>query len=399
MAPRIKARIKPELLVWARDSARFAVSEAATKLKIDEEKLASWENGSDAPSIPQLRNMASLYKRPLAVFYLQEVPTNFQVIRDLRRLPGSGFRRLPPTLLLELRRANQRRELALELLDDLGDKPSSFSLMASQDENPEVVGSRIRAALGVTDQEQSRWRDGEGRVSFNAWRGKIEDVGVLVFQATGFAAEEASGFAIAHELLPLIVVNQKDSYTRRSFSLLHEFAHLMLRVSGVSNLLDADDSRPPEDQAVEVFCNHVAAATLMPMDWLLSDERVAKHGSRAVWTDSDIADLARGFGVSREAVLRRLLIFERTTEAFYRQKREQYQAEFIAQRQKKNENAPEDGIPRNMSRETISNLGRPLIRMILGNYYQDRLTLSDVAGYLGIKTKHIPKVEQAVGFR
>jgi DNA-directed RNA polymerase specialized sigma subunit len=36
--------------------------------------------------------------------------------------------------------------------------------------------------------------------------------------------------------------------------------------------------------------------------------------------------------------------------------------------------------------------------MILGNYYQDRLTLSDVAGYLGIKTKHIPKLEQMSGF-
>ncbi len=114
MATRIKALVKPEILVWARNSAGFNLSEAAAKIDVAEEKLAGWEAGEDAPSIPQLRSIAAAYKRPLAVFYLQTVPTDFQVLRDLRRLPGSGLRRLSPALMLEVRRAIQRRELALE---------------------------------------------------------------------------------------------------------------------------------------------------------------------------------------------------------------------------------------------------------------------------------------------
>jgi Zn-dependent peptidase ImmA (M78 family)/DNA-binding XRE family transcriptional regulator len=398
MATRIKALVKPEILVWARNSAGFNLSEAAAKIDVAEEKLAGWEAGEDAPSIPQLRKIATVYKRPLAVFYLQTVPAGFQVLRDLRRLPGSGFRRLPPALTLEVRRAIQRRELALELVNDLGQEFPAFTLQADRTEDPEVVGARIRDAFAITNDEQARWRDPDGRAAFNGWRNRIEDAGVLVFQATTFDAEEASGFAVAEDRAPLIVVNRKDPPTRRSFSLLHELAHLMLHVSGVSDS-HTDDARPPEDQAIEVFCNHVAAAALIPKGWLLNEARVVTRGARATtWTDGEIADLARTFSVSREALVRRLLTFGRTTDAFYRQKRGQYVAEYLAQRQRQREETSGEGIPRNMPQETVSNFGGPLVRMILGNYYQDRLTLSDVAGYLGIKTKHIPKIEQMAGF-
>lgn len=399
MAPRVRARVKKELLIWARNSAGLTPAEAAQKVGVDEERLAGWEAGVDLPTIPQLRKVAAAYRRPLAVFYLQEVPRDFQVIRDLRRLPGVGFRRLPPTLLLATRRAEQRRQLALELAEDLGEELPEFRLRASLDENPEVVGERIRIALEITNDEQSRWRDGEGRAGFNAWRTRIEAVGALVFQATEFAANEASGFAIAEDRLPIVVVNRKDTPTRRTFSLVHELAHLMLRISGVSDL-DVDEARPPEDQRIEIFSNRVAAAALMPERWLLSNARVVEHGPRSVaWTDVEISDLARSFGVSREALVRRLLTFGRTTEAFYREKRRQYLAEYQELRQQRRDQAPEDGIPRNMPREAVSNLGRPLVRMILDTYYRDRLTLSDVAGYLGIKTRHIAKLEQLTGVR
>jgi membrane fusion protein, multidrug efflux system len=140
----------------------------------------------------------------------------------------------------------------------------------------------------------------------------------LVFQTTRFPSNEASGFAIAAETLPVIAVNRNDALTRRTFSLLHELAHLMIRVSGVSELA-TDVNRPPEDQRIEVFCNSVAAAALDPRDVLMADARVVAQGTRSTqWTDADIRDLANQFGVSREAMLRRLMTFDRTTEEFYR---------------------------------------------------------------------------------
>lgn len=400
MAARVKSLNNPALIKWARETAGFSIADAAARLNISEEQLATFEkiDADDAPSIPQLRKMATLFKRPLAVFFMAEPPTGFQVLRDLRRLPGSGMRHYSPALQMEIRASNERRELALELASEIDEQYPKFELAASLDENPEIVGARIRSALGVTDQLQLSWKDADGRASFNAWRTRIEDAGALVFQTTTFLTEEASGFAIAADNLPVIAVNRKDAVTRRTFSLLHEFAHLMLRVSGVSDS-QTDAARPPEDQRIEVFCNHVAAAALMPKSTILADARVVAHGERSNnWRDAEIADLARSFGVSREALLRRLLTFNRTTNEFYTLKRAQYNAEYAANRAREKEKPPKE-MKRNMPVETVSNFGRPLVRMLLGNYYQDRLTLSAVSGFLNLKVKHIPKLEQVAGVR
>lgn len=401
MPARIKALINPALVTWARETAGFAIAEAAARLNIDEARLAAWEDpaNDDAPSIPQLRKLAALFKRPLAVFYLREVPPRFEVMRDLRRLPGAGARHYTPALQLEIRAANERRELALELATDLELDIPKFTLRATAEDDAEKVGANIRSALGVTTQLQLQWRDNDGRAGFNAWRFRIENAGALVFQTTRFPSEEASGFAIAADILPVIAVNRNDTLTRRTFSLVHELAHLMIRVSGVSDL-ETDANRPPEDQQIEVFCNHVAAAALIPRDVLLADLRVVARGVRSVnWSDAEISDLARQFNVSREALLRRLLTYDRTTNNFYLQKRDQYITEYFANLARKKALAAASDIKRNMPQETVSNFGQPLVNMLLDNYHQDRITLSEVSGYLGLKVKHIPRLEQAAGFR
>jgi Zn-dependent peptidase ImmA (M78 family)/DNA-binding XRE family transcriptional regulator len=401
MAARIKALINPELITWARETAGFSPAEAAKSLGIEEAKLAAWEDRTkeDAPSIPELRKLATLFKRPLAVFYLSESPPRFEVIRDLRRLPGTGAREYSPAVQLEIRAANERRQLALELAADLEQELGNFTLEANGSEDPEIVAARVRTALEVTTELQLQWRDNDGRAGFNAWRARIERAGALVFQTTRFTTEEASGFAIAADTAPVIAVNRNDALTRRTFSLLHELAHLMIHVSGVSDI-ETDGDRPPEDQRIEIFCNQVAAAALIPRDVLLAEPRVVARGLRSTdWTDAELSDLARQFNVSREALLRRLLTFDRTTGEFYRQKRAQYIAEYVANRARQKEQAKTADMKRNMPQETVSNFGRPLVNMLLDNYHQDRITLSEISGYLGLKVKHIPKLEQVAGFR
>jgi Zn-dependent peptidase ImmA (M78 family) len=400
MAKKITATVKPEILAWARRLAGFSLEAAAERLEIDLSLLIAWESASEEalPSIPQLRKLAALYKVPLAAMYLPEPPRGFNVIRDLRRLPGVGLRAFSPELTYELRRARERRALALEMAEDLGAELRHFEVGATLDEHPEKIGARIREALQVTSQDQLGWRDQDGRASFRAWRSRIEAAGVLVFQTTSIASEEASGFAVFEDRLPIIAVNRKDALTRRTFSLLHEFAHLLLHVSGVSDL-ERDAKRPPEDQRLEVFCNEVAANALVPSAVLLGMPVVRdRQVSATNWSDAEIAELAKSFGVSRETLVRRLLTLRKTTEAFYRTKREQYLAEHNALKIKERERANDKPIPRNMPQEAISNIGKPLVRMVLDSYFNDRITLSDVAGYLDIKTKHIAKLEQIAGF-
>jgi Zn-dependent peptidase ImmA (M78 family) len=390
-----KATITPSVLKWARRTAALTEADAAKKLGVKPERLLSWEVGEDQPTIKQLRRVAQLYKRPVSVFYLAEEPAGFQVMRDLRRLPGTGLREYSPGLVYEMRLAQQRRALAVELLQDIDGVPPHFELEAHLGRDPEALGTAVRKALKVTYGEQIKW--GDPRIAFNVWRERIERAGVLVFQMVRVESEEASGFALSEEMLPVIAVNRKDVFSRRGFSLLHEFAHLMLRVSGASDL-DVDAARPPEDAQIEVFCNHVAAATLMPREHFLGEAIVQELGAAtAEWSNAQIEELAKLYGVSREAVVRRLLTFGRTTEAFYRTKRAQYAAEHVARKEAERAKYADKDFRKNPARDAVLEQGRPFVRLVLDNYYQDRITLSDVTGYLGVRVRHIPRIEATVG--
>lgn len=396
MGSRLKAKVQPDVLIWARESAGYTSSRAAAAaLGIADDTLDNWEAGLDAPSIPQLRKLAELYRRPLAVMYLPLPPTKFQPMRDFRRMPGTTMQVIPPAIVVEERRAHQRRELALELAADLEDPIPPFTMTASMDENPETVGARVREELGITDELQRSWRDQEGRAALNGWRQRIEAKGVLVFQSDKFSADEASGFAIWAPVAPVIVIARKATHARRrTFSLLHEFAHLLVRASGLSDLeIDGDSRRPPEEQKIEVFCNAVAAAALLPQRPLMQHRAVLEHQrGQPIWGDEELLEIAKTFGTSREAVLRRLLTFQLTTADFYKTTRNRYIDEWVQYRERQRD-LSSDGMKRNMPQETLTNLGRPLIGMVLERYHQDRLSLSEVAGYLGLKTKHVVKID------
>lgn len=396
MATRVLAKVRPEILVWARESAGFTPEETAAAIHQSLDNVISWENGTASPSIPQLRELSHLYKRPLSVFYLQEPPRGFMAISDFRRTSPERPRRFSPQLTQEIRFANQRRELAKELLEDLGEQPNRFMFSLSMKDNPDEAGLLMREHLGLSRTAQPFKSDSTGRTGLNLWRSRIEQSGVLVFQTMRIPSEEASGFALAYEDLPVIVVNQKDAPVRRLFSLLHELAHLALRKSGVSDL-DVESPRPPEDERLEVFCNRVAASALMPESLFLSDKIVLEHGKSPVWNDGEIALLSARFGSSREAVVRRLLSFHRTNKAFYLEKREQYRQEYIAKREQQAAARPNTEIKRNMAQEAISNYGWPLVGLVLQHYHQDRLTLSEVSGYLGLRTHHVFAIEQKLG--
>ena len=392
MATSVKALVKHELLVWARTSAHLSLEDAARKAQVKEEQLAAWERGEEQPSIPQLRKLGRAYKRPLAVFYLPAPPKTFDALRDFRRLPAEMAGRQSPDLAFEIRRARARREIALDLYQELtGEEPKAFLSTASLSEDPEVVAARLRDLLGVKRTEAASW--GNVYDAFNRWRGALEEAGVLVFQAEDVEVSEIRGFSLSERLFPAVVVNIKDAVVGRIFSMLHEATHLMLREGGLCDLLE-EASRAQE--RIEAFCNHVAGATLMPRAWILGE--VGQHKGTQ-WADEEIALLAQAYRVSREAVVRRLLVLGKTTEDFYRRKRKQLQVEFEAQQEEAQQRkalglgaggfAPPD-------RMAVSTAGPFFVRLVLESYHQEKITPNDLSSFLEVRLKHVPKIEHAV---
>jgi Zn-dependent peptidase ImmA (M78 family)/transcriptional regulator with XRE-family HTH domain len=389
MATRIKALVEPAMLVWARESASLNQEEAAHALTLPVERIQGWERGDDSPTVNQLRRLAERYKRPLSVFYLPEPPQGFQALRDFRRLPGTVDRRFSPQLAYEVRAAYERRLVALDVSDDIGEEPAQLGVQAEQQDDPEAVAARLRGRLGITLPQQARFND-----PFRGWRDAVEAAGVLVFALSGahhqVELEEMRGFAIAEQPLPVIVVNGKDRSPGRVFTLLHELAHVTLGQSAIENDIEPGDALPAPDRAVERFCNRVAAAVLMPREALIAEPiLVAKQRERTPWSDEEIVALARHYGVSREALLLRLVELRRADAAYYQTKRREYA------REREEAEEPEAGGFAPYRYQVLGHLGRGFARLVLQGYHNNRLTLSTVSGYLGVQAKYVPIIERA----
>jgi Zn-dependent peptidase ImmA (M78 family) len=390
----IKALVKPELLTWARGSAKVSVEDAAKAANVGAERIEEWEKGVGAPTVPQLRCLAQKYHFPLAVFYLPEPPLDFSPLRDFRRLPDAEDKTISPHLAFHIRTAHERRELALELYADLRITPKPFPLKATLRDDPKAVGQAIRDLLNVDDDCQTK--AARQNRSFDFWRRKIEEQDLLVFVVSGphYSVElkEMRGFAIAKPELPVIVLNGKDySPGGRAFTLLHEFTHIILGESAISNGATEELARTSEEQQIERFCDAVAAEALMPERLILSFQQVAPTGTRA-WTDDELRTIARAIGVSRHALLLRFVTLKRATWDFYRTQRKRFEEESLKAAQKEEKKS----VPIKRSILLMSWNGRGYTRLVLRSYYDHRITLNDVSSYLGAKVKHIPALERAV---
>jgi len=390
MAERRYALVKPDLLRWARETAGLTQEAAARKVGIKPDRISEWETGALNPTVPQLRKAADVYKRPLAAFFLQAPPVEPAPPHDFRRPHGDEISAASPALRLELRRARRRRAVARQLADELGIAVPLFRLRTTLDEDPELVAIRGREWLGVQLGEQERWH---GRYeALNGWISALEARAVMVFQTGDVGLDEMRGFSLPEREFPVIVLNGKDSPRGRTFTLMHEFSHLMLDRGGVCD--PSQMHMPPHtpNARVEVFCNWVAGAVLVPPRELLSDPRISDVQGKREWPDSVVSALADRFAVSREVILRRLLTLGRTTEAFYRRKR----AEFLAAYQHQTARQREERGFAPPSRLAVRNNGRRYTRLVLEALERDRITPADVSDYLGVRLKHLDDITMTV---
>lgn len=393
MARRQTVSVKPELLLWARNTAGFTVEEAARRIGVKAERLASWEAGEAAPTPTQLRNAAYAYKRPLGAFFLPEVPAEPQPPHDFRRLYGEEPPPPSPSLLLELRRARRRRVLALRLYQELDLEAQPFPLRADIDSDPEAVAERVRDWLRIPLEDQMRWRTADE--ARDQWIAALESRDVLVFQTgRGVEAGEMRGFSLGERTLPVITLNSKDVRPAQVFTLLHECVHLTLEEGGLCDPERVRSGGRTPDERVEVFCNRVAGATLVPARALLDQPEVVAVRRPAEWEEDTIRELAARFAVSREVLLRRLLILERTTEAFYQRKREEYIAEYKARAAEAELEEQRGFAP--YYRLVVRNNGRRYTRLVLDALKREQITPADVSDYLGVQLKHLENIAGAI---
>ena len=263
--------VNPNILRWARETAGLTTEEAVKKLGINDahgvhaiDRLAALEAGEASPTRSTLSKMAKCYRRPLLVFYLQDIPPEEDRGEDFRTLPRPVESREAGLVDAVVRDIRARQGLVRASLEAAGE---SKSLPFIGSLRPEVgKGAFVNSIEQTLEFDRSSYRDkNKPQDSLAYLRARAEAAGIFVILVDHLGSwhstinvEAFRGFALADDVAPFVAINANDSPSACSFTLVHELAHLWIGATGVSGGV--------AEQAIEKFCNDVASEFLLPRD-------------------------------------------------------------------------------------------------------------------------------------
>lgn len=375
--------IQPAILKWARESQGYSVKEVAARLKRAPAEVNAWESGAAAPTYVQLETLAyKLYKRPLATFFLPQPPAEPDLKRKFRTLPDFEVDNLAADTRYKLRVARALQLSLGELHEDRNPSERKIfrDIRLSTSASLRGQAARVRDYLGISVHTQAAWQSSED--ALRNWRNAVEEAGVYVFKHA-FKQQEISGFCLLDAEFPIIFINNSTSKTRQIFSLCHELGHLLMHVNGISKF-DPDyvDELSQDEKRIETFCNAFAAELLVPS---ADFDQQVRAGTRV--TDEVIRNLASRYRVSWEVVLRRFLEKQLISKSFYQTMVKEWT-------RRGNQKKKESGGNYYATQATY--LGARYLELVFSKHYQGKLSLEQVADYLGVKTKSVAGLEDYV---
>jgi len=261
--------VNPNILSWARETAGYSLDVAAEKLGFKDtktsssvDKLKNYEEGNKAVSRPLLLKMSKVYRRPLLTFYLSKIPDKGDRGEDFRTLPTEYDPSENAIVDTLIRNIKARQEtLKSVLIAEEEAEPVLFIGSANLETKIQDLAQDITSAIDFNlDEFRSCSKPDK---AFSYLRNKVERTGIYVLlignlgsHHTNINPEVFRGFVLADDIAPFIVINDQDSRSAWSFTLLHELVHIWLGQTGIS--------AGYSDQSIEKYCNNVASEILLP---------------------------------------------------------------------------------------------------------------------------------------
>ena len=376
------ALVNPTVLTWARQESGYPPEPVARRLNVKLERLLAWERGEKKPTVRQAQDLAKLYHRPFGVFFLPQPPALPPLAAEYRRLPGVQAGVESPEFRLALRVMSQRREVALELSEELGVRVVDFGFTAHLSETTAAVGARLREALGITADEQLGWTS--DWQAWRRWREAIETVGVLVFQFPKVSFTQARGVSLFKFPLPAIGINSKESSPgARSFTLLHELTHLALAAGNEERAALRETRDDAGWLEVERFAEEAASAALIPSEILsafLQKMNVSPDG----WDLALMRSLASKFNTTPLAMATRLRAVGTLSWNGYNRWKTEWNRYLDSLPKRKGFALPVD--------KTLGRSGRPFAQLVLEALDMNRITAVQASRYLDLRFDHFDKL-------
>ncbi len=373
MQKQIYAKINPKILEWMRKSSNLSVDEVTRKSKIKKQLLLEAEKVDSILTIKQLRKLAQIYSRPLSSFYLNEIPEDIQ-LPDFRT-PYNKEVVITGELNTLIREFKEKKKFAEELsrLENITNDYSFIGKFNENDSNSEI-SSFILKLLKIDRDEISKKRDND---ILNLWKEKIESLGILVFQFQKIDLLITRGFSFSDPPMPIIILNQKDTYYARVFTLIHELAHILLNSVGIC---DSNEKIEPENR-IESKCNAIASLTLVPKDEFEEQLKIFPKINKEI--NLVLESLSRYFKTSWSVILIRLKELELIT-----------QNEFLESKnylQKKQKSKSQGG---NYYTLLLSSESKTYYKMVFNALNSDKISFNEAMNYLNVSYKVLRNLEQ-----
>lgn len=390
MATTVRVPVSPDVLIWARKSARMDRSVAASRIGIKEERLRAWEAGDPedrGPTVNQLRNIASTYHRPLAALFMPS-PPEFEETEELPDYRRSQVQDEvnPRTLDNAVMRARRQRDALCEIASELdwSDDETTVSFSFSLGDDPEKVGWELRKIVGLSELPPNILAKPD--VLLRTLVRNVELLNVTVIQVQRVDVDVMRGFSFGDGSFPIIALNGADWPRGKIFTLLHELAHVGFRTDGLCDL-DPDD-----DYDIERRCNEVAAAALMPKQAVTSWWQ--QFGSEL--TISLARSLGNTFGASGEAAVLRLVSMKLASWDDYNRLRSDFKAVYLAFKSEEKAKSEDKESPI-FYQLRARDLGRSFIHNVLRAYSENALSSRDLVQLLGVSYDKVPKLAATAG--
>lgn len=289
--------INTQIITWAISRAGYDPE----RFLDQNPEARDWVNGKRKPTLKQLRDFSHKVHVPFGYMLLQDPPETDEeapipFYRSLSQEHSS-----PVSLnLRELIRTLQKRQDWLSgYLKEKGQEPLVFVGSHSTGSDIESLASEIRNHLKLPvdwAEQVDSWLE-----ALSVLNERMGEVGIYATFTSVVGnnthrvipVEECRGFVLVDRYAPFLFVNASDSKAAQMFTIAHELAHIWV---GESAGFDFRELQPSEN-ALEKFCDRVAAELLVP----------EKAFFEAWERDADLSYLARKFKVSKLVVARRAL--------------------------------------------------------------------------------------------
>ena len=381
-----KPKINREILKWARTSARISLEKAAKTISKSStaDRIKEWESpeGKESPSLPQLKKLARLYRRPMEVFSLPYIPKEFPTLKDFRATKDE----LSTAVVFMMREIQEKQEWLSNYYRSKGSK-LPFAGKYNIKHDPAVVAADIRKTLGIALKDKPD-------KPLKYWITKAEEKRIFVALSSNFHtrlkldSDVFKGFVIADPYAPFIFLNSDDWDQGQLFTLVHELAHVWIGVSGISNEIGIIS--PGSDlHAVEKFCNEVAALALLP-----EEEVKTFHPGKGDLEFKNVVKASRRFGVHNSIMVKRMTVLGiagDNSDALLKSANELWK-EFLEKEAKK----PKSKGGPNYYIMVLRRNSKTFANVVMENYKRGRISGADASRLLNVREANFGKLETYV---